>query len=198
VITPGTEGVEVEFYESVAVAFGLRPYLGGDNETATLLLAPAPEVVAAATASGAKPVAVELELPFATPARTVKWTAAGAGSAKLLSAPEQVLSFTLDGSLPATINQDVKITISLPSGASIVKWRRLMRAPPLPKGSFVQAVQVDHTTKSLLIDGRPHVGMGFYLVSRSGAPRLAHALRCCWRPLTRAAFSLPGRPWACT
>jgi hypothetical protein len=45
-----------------------------------------------------------------------------------------------------------------------------MRAPPLPKGSFVLAVQVDHTTKSLLIDGRPHVGMGFYLVSRSGAP----------------------------
>eukprot|EP01051_Picozoa_sp_SAG22_P010778 SAG22_NODE_990_length_6131_cov_3.233588_4_plen_414_part_00 len=154
-----SEPVEVDFYESVAVAFGLRPYIGGDGETATLLLAPAPEIVAAAEAPGAKPATVELELPFATPARTETWAAGDvAGGAKLLSAPEQVLTFKLDR-LPATVNQDVKITITLPSGAKIIKWRRLMRAPPLAKGSFVQAVQVDHSTKSLLVDGRPFSGM---------------------------------------
>ena len=35
-----------------------------------------------------------------------------------------------------------------------------MRAPPLPAGSFVQPVQVDHSTRSLSVDGRPFNGVG--------------------------------------
>ena len=41
-------------------------------------------------------------------------------------------------------------------------FRRFMRAPPLPAGSFVQAVQVDHSTRSLAVDGRPFNGIGWY------------------------------------
>ena len=37
-----------------------------------------------------------------------------------------------------------------------------MRAPPLPSASSVLAIQVDHSTRSLLIDGRPWAGAGFY------------------------------------
>ena len=38
-----------------------------------------------------------------------------------------------------------------------------MRAPPLPKSSFVQPVQVDHATRGLRVDGRQFNGIGWYL-----------------------------------
>lgn len=159
----GSQAVEIEYYESVAVAFGLRPYI---NEAAgSLLLLPDPEVVTATSATGATSAEVSMELPFARPPRTEHWSATtsnGDNRKGLLSEAEQILTFSLDG-LPASINQDVKITILLPSGVTIVKWRRLMRAPSLPSGSTVLPVQVDHSTKSLLVDGRPHSGTGFYL-----------------------------------
>ena len=152
-----TEAAQVTFYESVSVTFGLRPYI---SETeGSLLLRPAPEVMAAASAAAAGVVHVWLDLPFATPPRTVAWSGA---KLKLLTEPEKVLTFDFAG-LPATVNADVKITITLPTGANITKWRRLMRAPPLGPKATAAAVQVDHTTKSLLVDGRPYEGVGFYL-----------------------------------
>ncbi len=155
----GTNRAKVEYYESVSVAFGLRPYI---NETsATLLLRQDRDFIAHIAASAeASSVSVQLHLPFATPPRTVTWSASN-GFDNLLQQPEQVLHFSLDG-LPRTVNQDVKITVTLPRGESFVKWRRLMRAPPLPLASSVLAVQVDHSTKSLLIDGRLWAGAGFY------------------------------------
>ena len=136
-----------------------RRYIGERN--GTLLLLPDRSVIAATTATGAAPASVSMALPFATPPRTVTWTTSVSGRG-LLTEPEQLLLFNFDG-LPATVNQDVKITITLPCGARINKWRRLMRAPPVPQGSSVLPVQVDHSTKSLLVDGRPHSGTGFYL-----------------------------------
>ena len=165
-----TQSVEVEYYQSVAVAFGLRPYVS--ESTGTLLLLTDRDVIAAAKGHGASPATVTMELPFATPPRTVSWSESNRGT-PLLREPEQVLSFGLDG-LPATVNQDVKISISLPSGETIVKWRRLMRAPPLPRGSTVLPVQVDHSIKSLLVDGRPHSGTGFYLDEVLGHPQGAY------------------------
>lgn len=150
-----TQAAEVEYYESVAVAFGLRPYITEAN--GTLLLLTDRDVVAQARKSGAGAVSVVLHLPFASPPRSESWHGDG-----LLTQPEQVLSFSLDN-LPSTINQDVRIEITLPSGKIVTKWRRLARAPPLPAGSTVLPVQVDHSIKSLLVDGRPHAGTGFYL-----------------------------------
>jgi hypothetical protein len=106
-------------------------------------------------------MSVVLHLPFATPPRSESWHASASGD-NLLTQAEQVLSFSLDN-LPRTINQDVRIEITLPSGKTITKWRRLARAPPVPAGSSVLPVQVDHSIKSLLVDGRPHAGTGFYL-----------------------------------
>jgi hypothetical protein len=73
-----------------------------------------------------------------------------------------VLWFPL-ASLPATVNQDVAIEISLPHSRTIKKLKRLIRAPPLPSGSFVQPVQIDHSSRSLSVDGRPFNGVGWYL-----------------------------------
>eukprot|EP01043_Picozoa_sp_COSAG02_P058498 COSAG02_NODE_7290_length_3083_cov_1.681300_4_plen_451_part_01 len=155
----GTNRAKVEYYESVSVAFGLRPYI--NETTATLLLRPDHDLIARIAASAeSSSVSVQVELPFATPPRTVTWSASK-GFDNLLQQPEQALHFSLEG-LPFTVNQDVKITVTLPKGESFVKWRRLMRAPPLPLASSVLAVQVDHSTKSLLIDGRLWAGAGFY------------------------------------
>ena len=85
--------------------------------------------------AGAAAVVVTMELPFATPARVVSWSTSNDGK-PLLAEPEQELSFSLAG-LPSTVNQDVRITITLPLEQNITKWRRLMRAPPLPRGSSV-------------------------------------------------------------
>ena len=142
----GSQAVEIEYYESVAVAFGLRPYI--NEAVGTLLLAPDPEIIAAAVMPGATGAKVSMDLPFATPPRTEHWSATTPSAGKLLSEPEQVLSFSLAG-FPATVNQDVKITILLPSGNTIVKWRRLMRAPPLPDGSSVLPVQATSLSLSL-------------------------------------------------
>ena len=80
----------------------------------------------------------------------------------LLRESEQWLEFDFSG-LPSSINQDCEIVITLPSGDNITKWRRLIRAPPLPAGSTALPVQVDHRTKGLMVDGRQWKGVGFYM-----------------------------------
>jgi len=137
----------------------------------TLLLRPDRALIASiaeAARSGSETsalasVAVKMELPFANPPRTVTWSVSGSGTKvpSLLQEPEQVLSFGFAG-VPTTVNQDVKITVTLPDGKSFTKWRRLMRAPPLLAGSPVLAVQVDHSRSALQVDGRPYAGSGFY------------------------------------
>ena len=61
--------------------------------------------------------------------------------------------------LPQTLNNDMRINIR--SGSrNTTKLRRLMRAPPAP--ASIEAVQVDHHTRSLLIQGRQFNGNGWY------------------------------------
>lgn len=148
---------KVEYYESVAVAFARRPFIA--EPMGALLLMPARDVMEA-HASSTSGVTVSLDLPFAKPPRTIVWSSTN--EKPLLHEPEQILTFSFDG-LPSTVNQDVQLTFSLASGQKFTKWRRLMRVPPPPRGSFISPVQVDHGTKSLLLEGRPYDGVGFYL-----------------------------------
>ena len=92
----------------------------------------------------------------------------GAQQHAALHREQTVLSFPLDG-LPDTINQDVKVTITLPRGQRITKLKRLMRAPPLPSTSSALPVQVDHSTRGLRVDGRHYLGVGWYLDGLAGA-----------------------------
>ena len=43
-----------------------------------------------------------------------------------------------------------------------------MRAPPLPNSSAALPVQVDHAARGLRVDGRPYVGIGWYLDGMGG------------------------------
>jgi len=72
------------------------------------------------------------------------------------------LPFGLEA-LPRTLNNDVTISIRLANATAppTVILRRLMRAPP--PASSVRAVQVDHWTRGLLVDGMPFDGNGWYL-----------------------------------
>ena len=162
--TSWSNGTRAEWFESVAVAFGLRPYIA--EETATLLVSADESVVKASHAVGSSSHAkISMELPFASPPRTETWTAQQHAA---LHREQTVLSFPLDG-LPDTINQDVKVTITLPRGQRITKLKRLMRAPPLPSTSSALPVQVDHSTRGLRVDGRPYLGVGWYLDGLAGA-----------------------------
>ena len=139
----------------------------------------------AATSKAKATVSVRLELPFATPPRTVTWSQA-TGMATLLEQPEQSLRFSLRG-LPDVVNQDCRIQITLADGKNFSKWRRLMRAPPLPRGASALPVQVDHTTKSLLVDGVPCHCLRQVSLPRTGEKNSG---------LNLAAFPLAGRPHA--
>jgi hypothetical protein len=157
--TTWDNGTRVQYFETVSVAFGRRPFIWETN--GSLLLEADPSLITelqqAATADQER-VRVTLKLPFASNGhQQIIWE----GGA-LLQQRQTVLSFPL-AQLPTTVNQDVEIEISgLPGGRQFSKLRRLMRAPPV-NNSFIQPVQVDHFTRSLLVDGRPFNGVGWYL-----------------------------------
>ena len=105
-------------------------------------------------------VQVTIAFPFAAAGqRTITYDSAT--DPLLLRAAEMRLPFSFAG-LPTTVNQDVIITITADGASNFTKYRRFMRAPP-PASPSVLAVQVDHTTKSLLVDGRIWSGQGWYI-----------------------------------
>lgn len=149
-VTDWSVGTRIAFFDPVEVAFGLRPYIS--ESFGSLLLAPHFSMAEAISFE------VELLLPFASPsARTHQWKDLNASQA------EHILTFALDG-LPSIINQDCRIIVRFANGgATIERLRRLQRAPPLPASSTVLPVQVDHSRRSLLLDGRIWRGIGFYM-----------------------------------
>ena len=111
------------------MAFGLRPYITEDEGTIRLRTShhAANKDRLARRGGGAStapsPTRVEMDLPFASPPHAVVWTDRDTLGG-LLRRPEQALSFPLK-SLPSTVNQDVRITITLANGRNVTKWRRL-------------------------------------------------------------------------
>lgn len=73
-------------------------------------------------------------------------------------AGDRPLPFNLTG-LPATVNEDVQVTVTI-TGKAVVTPLRFARAAPDP--AVLAAVQVDHATKTLLVGGSPFRGGGGY------------------------------------
>jgi hypothetical protein len=149
-------GENVQLSELVSVAFGRRPYL---NEPHAELLVRTDLAMTASLAPGAN-VQIALAFPFAVVGHQTR-TFTTATEPLLLRTAEMRLPFSFAG-LPPTVNQDVVITITVNGTWNITKYRRFMRAPP-PASPSVLAVQVDHTTKSLVVDGRIWSGQGWYI-----------------------------------
>jgi hypothetical protein len=149
-------GERAQLFDLVSVAFGRRPYL---NEPHAELLVRTDPAMMARLAPGSN-VQVNLSFPFAATGQQTR-TFTTATEPLLLRAAEIRLPFSFVG-LPTIVNQDVVITITVDGTWNITKYRRFMRAPP-PASPSVLAVQVDHTTKSLLVDGRVWSGQGWYI-----------------------------------
>ena len=97
--------------------------------------------------------------------------------------------------LPATVNADMKIVITLPDGTVVTKWRRFMRASPPPPG--VIPAQVDHWRRGLLVGGEPFLGVGFYISTAAPAANESLADSALWRLLERqATFLAIAAPWS--
>jgi hypothetical protein len=79
--------------------------------------------------------------------------------------------------LPATVNADVTIEIVSSSPAAsesastinVTKQRRLMRAPPVQLPNRAVPVQVDHSTRGLLVGGSLFLGSGWCVTVLGGA-----------------------------
>ena len=154
-----TPGEHAQLFELVSVAFSRRPYL---NEPHAELLVRTDPAMTASLSPGAK-VQITIAFPFAAAGQQTR-SFQSTTEPLLLRAAEMRLPFSFAG-LPTNVNQDVMITISLHGTGptrNITKYRRFMRAPP-PASPSVLAVQVDHTTKSLLVDGRVWSGQGWYI-----------------------------------
>jgi hypothetical protein len=151
-------GGEIMFFERVAVAFSRRPYI--HEPLGELLLRTDPALAASLAASKA-PVQLSIALPFAATVEQQTQTFTSATNPSLLRVVEMRLLFSFAG-LPATINQDVFISITA-DGRTYTKVKRMQRYPPPANSSTALVVQVDHSTRSLLVDGRVFAGNGYYV-----------------------------------
>ena len=65
--------------------------------------------------------------------------------------------------LPASMFMNLAITVTLPDGRQIDRWKLFQRAPPPPATSNVSVFQVDHETQGMLMNGwLPFVGVGWF------------------------------------
>lgn len=65
--------------------------------------------------------------------------------------------------MPASVVEDVKLSLTLGDGKTVVSHTRtFVRVPPPAVGSGVVAWQVDHTSKGLLVDGVPFIATGWF------------------------------------
>ena len=157
---PWAEPARVSYFSLIDATVGRRPYV---NESHGALL------IATHKSLWGSALTVTAELP--TPgARSAglhwTWTIRPRNGSDTVTFPL--------AQLPRTLNADLLIKASgavAATGASLnfSKWRRLQRAAAPPPAS-VQPVVVDHTTRSLRVDGELFIGLGFF-VGLVGTPR---------------------------
>eukprot|EP01043_Picozoa_sp_COSAG02_P061655 COSAG02_NODE_8327_length_2613_cov_7.233038_3_plen_323_part_00 len=137
------------------VAISRRPYI--TEETGELLLQLDPATV----------VGGQLEVTATLPCAGASW------NWTLVTKPrteQYILPFSLT-SLPQLLNNDMLITVDTSDLRTTSKMasgtlrRRFQRAW---KANSTNTVQVDHTTRGLLVNGEPWAVMGWYIYSASG------------------------------
>ena len=77
-----------------------------------------------------------------------------------------ILPFQLSDIPAGYVNADLAINVSMIDRAelpvNVTKYRRLIRAPPPAAVGPIEAVQVDHSRRGMLVAGQPYVGSGWY------------------------------------
>jgi hypothetical protein len=164
-------GIPIEYTLLFDIALGRRPYV--EEKLGHLL-------VRCNTSLLGSMVAVEATLPAlpATASQGWRWE-------NVTLNGSNVLAFALGSALPATVNADMRVVITLPDGTVVTKWRRFMRAPHPPPGVMVS--QVDHFRRGLLVGGEPFLGAGFYISVPKPAENESLAGSALWSLLERQA-----------
>ncbi len=159
-----TNATRVTYHSLVDVVIGRRPYL---NEQRGELLVTAHPSLAGRT------LRLRASLGFAP---TKRWAWTVTPTAEELTA---ALPFELAG-LPATINADMRVDVHA-ADLNLTIWRRLMRAPP--PTTAAGAVQVDHSTMALRVNGDVFQGSGWFVAVPDWPP--THWLACTQPPINR-------------
>ena len=165
-------GIPIEYTLLFDLVLGVRPYV---DETHGHLLMRCNASLLGST------VAIEATLPAlpATASQGWRWESVPLNGSN-------VLAFALSSTLPATVNTDMRIVITLADGTVVTKWRRFMRAPRPPPGVIVS--QVDHFRRGLLVGGEPFLGAGFYISVPKPADNESLASSALWSLLERQAI----------
>jgi hypothetical protein len=149
-------GLQVAYFEQIEVAIGRRPYI---KEASGNLL-----VRSHKSLRGVK-LLVKAELPAMGAAAAWRWGDVSGGT-------DSVLNMDFDSTLgknDAPVHNDLIITITWGQHEKVVKRRRFHRVPPLPAGSTVEPVQIDHAVAGLRVAGAQWIGQGWYVAAASNA-----------------------------
>ena len=162
----------VTYFPPVEWAISKRPYIS--ETSGDILLRLDPEYF-----SSSEHFKISAELPAA--GVNAQWTWDTAADATLLSTfPNIVLPLTFEHLPPnhAPIHNDMRVSVTrVLDGSTFVQSRRFHRVPPPSANSTVVPVQVDHTTRGLLVDGKSFIGNGFYMQQTTDWPSLAEHVR---------------------
>ena len=139
------------------VAIGRRPYI--TESSGELLLQCSPSILG-------KPLRITAELPCAQ--KNWSWSLA-----TTLGTEQYILNFSLSD-LPENLNNDMIVNVTVPGLVEVESSgtpRNQENNPPSIRRRFQRAhkadlnntVQVDHSTRGLLVDGEPWAGFGWYI-----------------------------------
>jgi hypothetical protein len=146
--------IPVEYVNLVDAVLDKRPYI---SETVARILLRCNASLLNGT------VDVSATVPTLPPSITAGWC-----WPSVILSGSNVLQFNSPG-LPATVDADVtfEIVSSTPAASesasiiNVTKKRRLMRAPPVRLPNRAVAMQVDHSTRGLLVGGSQFLGFGW-------------------------------------
>ncbi len=141
-------GASITYELVVDAMIGRRPYLNGEME-GTLL------VESAAQLHGQT---MQLTVALGSPAMFT-WSNLSISS---LSGSD-IVQLPFGSHLQPNITADMTIVMTVGETVSVTVRRRFIRLAPLPPESTAVPTALDHTTKGILVDGEPFLGIGWYV-----------------------------------
>ena len=79
-----------------------------------------------------------------------------------------IVQLPFGSQLQPNVTADMTITMTVGETVNVTVQRRFTRLSPLPPTSTAVPTALDHTTKGLLVDGEPFLGIGWYVAGSAG------------------------------
>ena len=141
-------GASIAYETVVDAVIGRRPYLNGETE-GTLLVE---------SAAHLRGQTMHLAVALGPPT-TFTWPDLSIAS---LSGSD-IVQLPFSSQLKPNVTADMTIVMTVGETVNVTVRRRFIRLSPLPPDSTAVPSALDHTTKGLLVDGEPYLGIGWYV-----------------------------------